>query len=227
MRRAVRHSLRGSLLVALVAGALAACDGDDTPAGDAGPDDDGGVPPGEGLEVVWLGMPTPPAEVGEGVSVERIRLDLRDVRVIGDSAPGDQRTSKARLELDWHEGDWPEPTYFPDAPPGLYSKLAFVVQAPGDEPGLEVLGTVDREGGAVPFEIELDAALDVDLPIHVVLEPGGSATITVECDFAAALAVVDFDALPVEDGKLVLESGSEQAEAFLDALRISVEDGGE
>src|SRR6266540_1978898 len=84
--------------------------GDDDQAGDhdSGPGaHDGGVPdavPGaSGLVLHWVADPQPPAAgtadgLAPSVTIKEVELNLFVVRAIGDSAPGDARTSVAELE---------------------------------------------------------------------------------------------------------------------------------
>ena len=70
--------------------------------------------------------------------LEEVRLDLENVRAVGDAAPGDSRTSRVdSLRLEWWGGDddgrrpqnEPVVVTFDQAPPGLYSNVVAELSA--------------------------------------------------------------------------------------------------
>lgn len=232
----------GRVWVAVLGAALwAGCDvSSGTPAADAEPhtdDGDGGPPDGgmasAGLVLEFRGDPTLTAEVGGDFDavLGSVRLDLEEVRAIGDSAPGDERTTRAAVQLDWHgegeeEEEEEEPgeadndpvrVTFADAPPGLYSLvLAQVVH-------YHVHGTVVVDAVTHEFEIEdeppSDLAISVDLE-GLVLEPDAIREVELVVSIAEAVAGLRWDEVtPDGDGKLeVSEGDSEHIEPVRDAV---------
>src|SRR5688572_25830696 len=101
--------------VALVALLAAACSVESASRPDGGPvpGDDGGGPGPDapvgsaGLVIEFRGVPALPASLGGDFDPELqdVRLDLEDVRAVGDAAPGDERTSRDQLRLEWRAGD--------------------------------------------------------------------------------------------------------------------------
>src|SRR4029079_15907615 len=122
---------------------LAACSVSSGSRADSGPDpgEDGGGPgpdAGEGaagLVLEFHGMPMLTASLGGdfNAELEEVRIVLENVRAVGDAAPGDERTTRDELRLDWYgasddDGGDPannEPVLvtFDQAPPGLYSNI--------------------------------------------------------------------------------------------------------
>lgn len=145
-----RRSLAIKVLWALALSA-GACGGGSSPDADAGLGEDGGkdrdAAPGEvdaqpltsGLILTYEPEPAFPVTIGGTYQVElsrSVRLELRDVRIIGDSASGDPRTSREEIELAWgcekeeeegedecEPGTAPTRFEFPEAPEGIYSSL--------------------------------------------------------------------------------------------------------
>lgn len=200
----------------------------ETPAADAEPhtgDGDGGPADAgmtsAGLVLEFRGDPTLPAELGGDFDavLGAVRLDLEDVRAIGDSAPGDERTTRASFQLDWYAegqdgeeereeetGDAnndPARVTFADAPPGLYSLvLAQVVH-------YRVRGTVVVDAVTREFEIEddppSDLAISVDLD-GLVLEPDAVREVELVVSVAAAIAELRWDEVtPDDDGTLEVD----------------------
>ncbi|HUS67858.1 MAG TPA: hypothetical protein VMZ28_25155 [Kofleriaceae bacterium] len=211
-----------------------------TPAADAEPhagDGDGGPPDAgmasAGLVLEFRGDPTLPAELGGEFDavLDAVRVDLEEVRAIGDSAPGDERTTRAAVELDWYaageeeeEGEEetdanndPVRVTFADAPPGLYSLvLAQVVR-------YRVRGTVVVDAETREFEIDdeppSDLAISVDLD-GLVLEPDAIREVELAVAVADAVAELRWDEVtPDGDGDLkVDENDGEHIAPVRDAV---------
>ena len=103
-----------SLAAVLACAAGCGVGGDGTPpAADAEPGSGDGAPvvdgadgslPTSGLLVRFEPDPALPASLGGATSFElgkRAFFDLREIRVIGDAAPGDERTYRDEQHLDW------------------------------------------------------------------------------------------------------------------------------
>jgi len=182
--------------------ALAACPGGGEPdAGlDAGPD-------GGGLELVFSAHPELPA-VATGVAIAEIQLTWRNVRAIGDSAPGDDRTSVAELELKWRPDDPPSALAFPAAPPGLYSRLEASLTR------VEIRGSVRLlDGLDHPLEIDLDGSAAIAISLSGLALDAGGRTATIVLD-PAFLGQLDWNAAPRDGDKVVIETEDTLAPAI-------------
>ena len=182
---------------------------------DGGPNDVDAPPAGVGLELdlVAPGLPW----VATGVAVERVRLWLRDVRVIGDSAPGDARTSLAQLELDFEPGRDPPPVSFPQAPPGNYSQLAARLGRSDGSQSFEIQGTVTIAGQPHELEIRDLNIADVSVALDVRVETAAVA-VTVALDLSF-LGGIDWSSAPQDgNGRIQLEDGG----PIVDAVRAGL-----
>src|SRR5262249_41556401 len=146
------------------------------------------APPQSGGLVFEFGTdPVVPGTVGTKVRVDEVRVYWRDVRAIGDSAPGDYRTSIATLDLDWQGNNMPAPLAVPQAPPGLYSRLE--ARAGGGEKAYEIRGVVALNGGGMEsFEISDEANESISIPLTGVMVNTARVTarITLSLGFLAA-----------------------------------------
>lgn len=186
--------VRCSVLAVIV---LAGC-----PAGGDDVGADGGVDATQ-LIVTWTASPALPGPVGARVEVHELRIAYSSLRVLGDAAPGDRRTSRDFTDAEWESDRTPRPIDFPSAPPGLYASVELGVGGGPEE--LAIHGTVDLGGGApIPFEIEDEASNPVVLDLAVDLRPGASATVPLVVDLGPVLAAVPFEQLPVVAGHISL-----------------------
>ena len=189
------HHVRRSWAIALVL--LAGCPGPDTPV-----DVDGGVG-ATSLVVTWGTSPPIPGPVGADLSVHELHITYSSVRLLGDAAPGDARTTRGQTELEWSDHEAPVPISFATAPPGLYSQLQLGVG--GSAEAFAIEGRVRLGGTWIPYEIEDEAPSPVSLPLGLDLRAGMVVTIPVELDVAAVLAAVPFSELPVVAGHIHLD----------------------
>jgi hypothetical protein len=192
-----------SLVFATVA--LAAC-GPGEVGPDAGDDDPDGGGGGSGLIVTWTGRGLDAPD--DGVAIDRVRLHLRDLRVVGDAAPGDE-TYRAAQDLDLEAGTVRR-TEFDDAPPGMYSALELFVDGGADEEtSWEMSGTVELDDRTVEWEIEDDATLPVDLPlVGLDLPAGETRTIAVDLDAQAVVAGIPWESLETKEDRISIEDDS-------------------
>jgi hypothetical protein len=212
--------------------ALAAC----TPATPGGsidggePDDDGGHDTA-GLVLEFATAPKIPTDLPGGVQVDRLDLTFFDLRLLGDSAPGDERTSATEVQLEFREaGKNPEAQIFEDAPPGRYSSFKASLGADdGEGPGhFRIRGKVmpggggGGGGGPIKFDLELEQTVAVSRALDFELPAGGRVTLDVGLDLAAVLAGIDWDELPEEEGTLRLPEDSEAARRLSENLKIAV-----
>jgi hypothetical protein len=171
--------LRAIVVVVLAVTGLAACSGAPVGSVDGGGPPDGGTtlpsdgrdidgpPTGGGLIFDFAAAP-PLAQPFGAVTVDEMRVWLRDVRAIGDSAPGDSRTSLAYADLDYRPDRDPTAIQFPLAPPGRYSSLdARLGQVSGGgNNGYELRGHVVVGGKTYELHVSDQDATD---PISVAL----------------------------------------------------------
>lgn len=182
----------------LVSMLLAAC-------GPGGIEPDAGVQPDgvgdpSGLELRWtasgLGEPVGP------VVLDRLRLELRDLRVIGDAAP--EATYRASQQIELQLGGVTEQvTRFTDAPPGRYSAFEFSIDRPGDgERAWELRGECEIDGEIYDLDIEDDEMTAISLPFvpNLTLSAGETGVITLEIDVAMIVQGVDWDSQAPDGG---------------------------
>lgn len=185
-------------------------------------DDDGGSTGSAGIEFRLKSKPSSfPGDAGGPfeVKIESVVFNLRDIRAIGDSASGDERTSLPSLSLEWPRSDDDEDEYrfdFPSAPSGTYWELLAQVM------DYEIEGTVKIDDARVPFEIEdelpssLSLSVDLaDLPLPV----GSSEEVEIEVQLDRLVRDIAWDSVPEDDGKRVIEEGDE-----LQTLRAQLND---
>jgi len=218
--------------VGLVALLVAACSVESGSRADAGsdPGQDGGgsgpdAPPGSaGLVLEFRGLPALDADLdGEfSLVLEDVRLDLENVRAVGDAAPGDSRTTRDQLRLEWwgsDDGDDPnnQPVIvtFDQAPPGLYSNVFAELEHYEMQGTAEVVEDNERD-----FEIQdTPSSLAISIPLGgVMLEAGETRRVVIEVNCGAAVLGVPWDEVDEEDGDLVVDSGSPQVGAVRDAM---------
>lgn len=210
---------RAAFLTALLALALGGCPGSvggNSPDarvtdGDGGDDGDGGPSEG-GLVFTFVTEPAMPADLGSNVVVEDVHLRLREVRAIGDAAPGDDRTSVAQLMLRWEGEQSPDPLAFMDAPAGIYSRLELRLDAAGEDFAYRIEGHAEVGGMEVEFEIEDDVTIPLSIPLSgVELVAGTSAYVTIAVNLEALVGDIDWSSVtPDAEGKLVVGPGDPQ-----------------
>jgi hypothetical protein len=154
----------------------------------------------------------------DGIVVERIRLDVKNLQVVGDIAAA----RDDQLELDWEAENGPERTVFENVMVGLYSVVELELAGFEDEEdGVDIRGTCMIEDMEEDFEIEGIGPIAVTFPVSIVVQPGDDLTQVIEVDFARALGEIDFMALPRRDGKRILDDESPQLATFRTALEAS------
>ena len=204
-------------LIALLAPACAVESGSRADAGSEPGEDGGGpgpdAPPGAaGLVLEFRGIPPLPAELGGEFNpeLEEVRIDLEDVRAVGDAAPGDSRTSRDELLLEWGgddddgENDVVRVT-FDQAPPGLYSNVFAEVK----HYWLEGVVETDVEHD-FRVDDEPESALAISIPLGgVTLEAGETRVITIDVSCGPAIETMPWDEVtPDGEGDLNLNKDS-------------------
>jgi len=148
------------------------------------------------------------------VEITRVTLGARALRAIGDAAPGDMRTTRDHYEFVWPgDSTIPIPILFPDAPPGLYSRIELRVadsSLGGVADAVNIIGRARKGGNLVPFEIKnMTADIPVTVTVETVLAPRVIAMTTIEVDVAALVDDVDWDAVPVGPGGVLFIGDSD------------------
>lgn len=205
--------------------------GDGGAGGDGGPADPDAAPPTSGLVLAYEGEPAFPATLGGPYEIalsRLVRLELRDVRIIGDAAPGDARTSRAQIWLAWGceedegeveegegecEGSAPRRFSFPDAPEGIYSSLLARLHLFR----YEGQATTDlRRDLTVEEEPE---GVDVTIPLpDVPLGPGDVVEIVIGVALDDPVLAVDWSTVaPDGSGILLVDEGSPQIDSIIAA----------
>jgi hypothetical protein len=225
--------MQGLIRCAAVAGALSGCGpGGVDPTSDARPTQDGTLGP-SGLIVEWSSSPSMWPSTTNGIKLEKAQFYLGSLRVIGDSAPGDERTTVQDVEMVWEGSTRPSAFEFKGAPTGLYSQIAILFDrqssGSGSDDNYIIEGEVNVNGTDFEFRVKDDRPLQFNVTIDEMVRPGEMATIPLRINFSAALESVDWDMITPDDGKLKLEDGDTQMSAFRTKLTQSFEvvnDGG-
>ncbi len=200
--------MRGPFRCVVFAGLLAAC-GDEVslPGSDAAA--------GGGLVVAWSTLPaTWPAMVSDGLTVEVATFAFDRLRVVGDAAPGDPRTTAGAFALRWDDVTRPSDLAFPDAPSGVYSQLSLLVDGHVAGPSIELrgharVGTTDYE-----YLITDDMPFSVTLAIDETLRPPAVSTLGLRIDFGHAIEAIDFATIDNDAGTLTLDNADPQMATF-------------
>lgn len=208
--------------LALTAMLMAGCPGN--PGGD---DDDGGTDgsiSGRGLTFVWHANPALPIDLGGGLTITSVKLRLRNVRAIGDAAPGDARTTRSALELEWSGPEDPSPLRFGEAPPGIYQQLEAQLDDAGGGHSYEIRGRVMVGTESREYQIEDDAVVSLIMPFGPLdLLSAHEARVHVDVVVSAAVQAVDFTRVTeLEEGRLVLDEDDPQLGAVRNALKVAL-----
>jgi hypothetical protein len=216
---------------------LAACSVSSGSKADSGPEpgDDGGGPGPDapegaaGLVLEFHGVPELTADLGGtwNAVLEEVRIDLENVRAVGDAAPGDERTTRAELRLEWWGADddggdpannEPVVVSFNDAPPGLYSNVyAELID-------YRLQGKVDIEAEDRDFEIvdQPGSPLAISIPLGgVTLEAGETRHLVIDVSCAAAVVDTPWDQVAEQDGNLLVDSASPQIGGIRDDMEAA------
>lgn len=228
----------------LVASGSWACgdgsDGDPPDLQDAGGGDDGSYldgsvdPPDSGVQTAGLALrfgsdPALPGPLGGdpyGAFVEEMRVELQDLRAVGDSETGDN-TTLSTLSLRWGsggsdlrrggQGTTDVEIRFPTAPPGYYSLIKADIMS------YRARGTVEVDGGA-DFEIDdtPPTPISISIPLEdFLLEAGTSRTIEIHCSLHEAVGDVPWDAIDPGSDDLEIEGSDPEIAAVRAAMERS------
>jgi hypothetical protein len=183
---------------------LAACQS----SGPAAPDTP--VEPGDGsqhslgMSVTWNASPQLPGTLSDKITVTKATFQLDHFQVVADAGS----VTRSKYLLAWDSGTVPEQDVFPDAPPGVYSKIALVMSGGsfGDF-AYQIRGTWRDNGSTKPFEVSDRFPLGISIDCNETLSGGGAAAIAIKLDLEDAITGINFRSLNEENGVLELDDG--------------------
>jgi hypothetical protein len=187
--------MRRAALATVAVLTLAACGPGDVHNGD----DDGGTADANGMSGLVFRFVAPDlGQTVDDLTVSQIHLSVRDVRALGDAAPGDDRTTLDRDQIDL---PGTEEVRFDQAPPGRYSSFELEIDRAQDgESSWSMTGSVHFNGDDWGFAIDDEESRPISLPlVDVNLRAGEIATFTVQIDVSGICSGVDWESLPQED----------------------------
>ena len=135
--------------------------------------------------------------------IEAASFRLRNLRAIGDAAPGDERTTLSDLTVGWGNEASAPTVLFDEAPLGLYSQISAEITQ------YTITGTVNVNNTVYPFQI-------IDIPpvaistttslSGVMVVAGEITTVVVELQVKDIVKELDWDGVsPNGDGVLVVD----------------------
>ena len=149
------------------------------------------------------------------ITVTEAEFTIVDLRLIGDSAAGDERTSKDVVDLQWETTDVVEVGY-EDAPAGLYSLVRGTVVA------FSIEGDVVVNGESAEYDAEKNGvALPIEFELPLNLEAGGAETVTVLVDTQNITDEIPFEGLEVDNGEINIDEDSEAMEKIEEKITES------
>lgn len=185
---------------------LAACNVSSPAAPDApgGPGD--GPHHGLGMFVSWNASPMLPGTLTDKISVMEATFQLDHFQIVADAGS----VTRTKYLLAWNGNDAPKQDMFPDAPPGVYSKITLSMMGGsfGDD-AFEIRGMWQNGGPPKNFVIHDDRPLNLSIDCNATLAAAGSATIAIKVDLKDAISKIAFQNLNDEDGVLELKDGKE------------------
>jgi hypothetical protein len=173
-----------------------------------------GAPHSLGMFVRWRASPTLPGSLNDKIVVSEATFQLDHFQIIADAGS----VTRSKYLLAWDDRAAPPQEAFPDAPPGVYSKITLNMMGGsfGDY-AYRIRGTWRDNGVSKPFEIRDPVQLSTSFNCNQILLAAGSATIGIDVDLRDAVGQIDFKNVDVEDGVLELHDGAQLA-SFRDRL---------
>jgi len=180
--------------------------------------------PAPGLILDWADMPSLPGMVSPMVTVTSAKFFVKKLEIISDGGATPQTTVDDAM-LVWNATTQVLPTTFFGAPaPAIYSKVRIHIDKGSSEtPAVEILGTTTATGSSEPFKITSTEKLDLEVDgYNVQLAVGDSKVMTVLVGLDAALANVNWAALPTPSNVRTLDDNSMSArDAFFEDLETA------
>lgn len=214
------YSMLGTAAALLLAG----CPAEDAGEVDASSDADAGDPSDAdatdpGLLFHFVTQPPVPGAVADSdfpATLERASVALEEVRSFGDAAPGDERTTLAKVALEFASEPGANIAFFPDAPPSRYSHLAAEIQS------YSLFGTVVLDQDPIPFSIEdtPPVPLSVDVGLSGVEVVDALVEVDIELHLAIVVKDVEWELYDPGSTSIEIDAGSPQ----IDDLREHIAD---
>jgi hypothetical protein len=144
------------------------------------------------------------------VTLSQVTFQIDRFEVQSDA---DGSTTHSRYPLIWSAGAAPAQESFPDAPSGLYSRVAITLGGFYAD-AYEIDGTWLDHGTTRPFRIVDRVTLKAAFELSETLVAGGATTIAIAVELADAIGGVDFHRLHDNAGQLELLTGDPQLIGF-------------
>lgn len=194
---------------------LGGCSDPSSPGQDAGPD----APVASGVALQWRASTPVPGPASAVLELGEVHLTASSLRLVGDAAPGDPRTTRGDFTLEWGDAP-PPPSVFEVAPAGRYGLIEIGVG--GDHEAYELHGRVEVGGVWSRFEIHDEVALGIAVPADFAVGPGPQTVQVIEIDLAAVAAAVDFARVPFDgEGVRAMPPGDPQIAAVRQAWALA------
>ncbi len=151
--------------------------------------------------------------------LENLAIEVENLRVIGDSAPGDDRTSVDSYVFSFSES--PEVIVFPEAPAGNYSRVRGTVSR------FFASGLCTHESVSLQWTIEDQPLSGVEMDVEldgVNLDPGGVAIVLVDVDLANPFEKIEWEDVMEQNGVLQIDESYEHLEDLRESIEEVFED---
>lgn len=160
---------------------------------------------GLGMFVDWRANPSLPGTLTDELTVSEAMFQVDHFQILADAG----NVTRSRYLLTWEAETNPPQDIFPDAPPGVYSKVALVMMGGNlGEDAFRIRGTWRDNGITIPFEVSDINQLSISLDCDETLPAGGSASVAIRLDLRDAISGIDFTSLGLDDdGVLELKDG--------------------
>ena len=155
---------------------------------------DANTPPGSGLTFSFRinpALPTPP-DGDYDVVIDSGHIDMHEIRAIGDSAPGDSRTTLNHYLLDLSSSD--ARISFADAPPGVYSLFIAEIES------YYITGHVSYGDDRVDFVIDDTPPFEISLNVDLMSQSlDGSLVIPLRVDLREVTRAINWQTFSQDD----------------------------
>lgn len=159
-----------------------------------------------GMFVRWNADPSLPGSLTEKITVSDVTFQIDHFQILADAGS----ITRSKYVLAWDREGSPQQDMFPEAPPGVYSKITLAMMGGGfGENSFRIRGTWRDNGPPKLFEIHDRSQLSISFDCDQTLSAASSATIDIKVDLEAAIEGINFKNLDSEDGVLELHDGPE------------------
>jgi len=158
--------------------------------------------PSLGMFVNWTASPMLPGMLADKIYVTEATFHLDHLQIVADSGS----STHTKYLLVWGEDGPPKPDIFPDAPPGVYSKITLSMMGGSfGNDAFEIRGMWQTIGPPKNFLIRDDRPLNLSIDCNTTLAAAGSAMIAIKVDLKDAISKIPFPNLDDENGVLILK----------------------